>query len=130
MDLQTFQKVERLSREIHSLAEARKNVYNTVHSPNLAGVRSSTRSDPVQKAMQRLYKIDEKISLLTIEKAELSISCLDWLFDPADPVPPEVVRILINRYLTGLSWKDTAHRLKKSESAIKTMIYRYFAAAD
>ena len=130
MDLKTFQTVERIGREIHSLAEARKEVYNTVHSPSMDGVRSSTRSDPVQKAMQRLYKIDEKISLLTIEKAELSISCLDWLFDPADPVPPEVVRILINRYLTGMSWKDTARRLKKSESAIKNRVYRYFAAAD
>lgn len=91
MDLKTFQTVERIGRGIHILAEARKEVYNTVHSPNLAGVRSSIRSDPV---------------------------------------PPEVVRILINRYLTGMSWKDTARRLKKSESAIKNMVYRYFAASD
>ena len=124
MDINTFKTIEHYQKQINDLFEKRKHVYYTVKSPSLSGIRATSPADPTAKAFYRLQAIDNKITDLICKNSEVTIEALNWMYNK--PVPVDVRRILINKYMCGLSWKETARIVESTPAAARVMIYRYF----
>ena len=127
--LETLNECLKCRNQIIDQYEHREYLYNTVHSPSLSGIRIQQYKSPVEKAMERLQKADDRISQLMTIHADLEVAILNWLYDDLhDNKTPEFRRIVICHYLNGMSWKDTALHVLQSgnEGTAKNHIYRYF----
>lgn len=126
MNLEQFRDIERISKQIEGLSERRKEVYNTVHSPQLDGVRATHRSDPTQKAVEKLFAIDSKIADLIEQKAILESMALDWMYSDLNDIPPNIRRIMLLKFFSGSTWDEIGRRLGRKPSACRLALWRYF----
>ena len=129
MDLTTLNRCLKNRKQLDELYEHREHLYNTVHSPSFSDVRIVDKRSPVEKAMERLQKTDDRISQLIIDQADLIEAILEWLYrNPEDDTPEYFKRIIICHYIEGMSWQETTrHVLEHYESdSAKNHVYRYF----
>lgn len=126
MDLKTFQRISENQRILSELYERRKTIYNTVHSPSLSGIKKTTPADPTARAFDKLQAIDDQIAQITIKQADLLEPVLNWMYYSPEPVPVDVARILINRYILRKSWAETGRTVEITPAGCKNRIYRYF----
>ncbi len=124
MEISTFITIYKLQKQIDELSEMKKAVYYAVNSPSLSGIRSTSPADPTAKAFYKLQAIDEKITEAILKRSAAASSALRWMY--TKPVPVTVRRILINRYMMCLSWKDTGRRIGSNPETARIMLYRYF----
>lgn len=114
--------------ELEALEQERQWAYFPVSSPNgreQIGQRGNSVSDPTAAALDKLEKLDVRITKKRDEVAEQLAGILDWL----DTVDDAELRAIIHwHYLQGYDWKKTNLKVYgyRSYQACRKRVMRYF----
>lgn len=126
--LKDLENYKGLLSELEALEQERMWAYFPVSSPNgreQIGQRGNSVSDPTATALDKLEKLDVRITKKRDEVAEQLSAILDWL----DTVDDAELRAIIHwHYLQGLDWKKTNLKVYgyRSYQACRKRVMRYF----
>ena len=128
--------VKKLQNEIDELEQMKLRWYRPVHSPNMDGMpHSTTPGDPTAQAFFKIEMINEKITVIQQQLADIVEEILDWLYtDLSDEIleQSELRRIIICHYIDGMSWETTTRHVLGyyGSDTAKKRVYRYFGLID
>ena len=128
--------VKKLQNEIDELEQMKLRWYRPVHSPNMDGMpHSTTPGDPTAQAVHRIDMINDKITGIQQQLADIVEEILNWLYtDLSDEIleQSELRRIIICHYIDGMSWETTTRHVLGyyGSDTAKKRVYRYFGIID
>lgn len=128
--------VKKLQNEIDELEQMKLRWYRPVHSPNMDGMpHSTTPGDPTAQAMHRIDMINDKITGIQQQLADIVEEILNWLYtDLSDDSleQSELRRIIICHYIDGMSWETTTRHVLGyyGTDSARMRVYRYFNKSD
>ena len=128
--------VKKLQNEIDELEQMKLRWYRPVHSPNMDGMpHSTTPGDPTAQAVHRIDMINDKITGIQQQLADIVEEILNWLYtDLSDEVleESELRRIIICHYIDGMSWETTTRHVLGyyGTDSARMRVYRYFNKSD
>lgn len=128
--------VKKLQNEIDELEQMKLRWYRPVHSPNMDGMpHSTTPGDPTAQAVHRIDMINDKITGIQQQLADIVEEILNWLYtDLSDDSleQSELRRIIICHYIDGMSWETTTRHVLGyyGTDSARMRVYRYFNKSD
>ena len=134
--LSRLRAVKKLQNEIDELEQMKLRWYRPVHSPNMDGMpHGTTPGDPTAQSFFRIEMINEKITVIQQQLADIVEEILDWMYtDLSDDSleQSELRRIIICHYIDGMSWETTTRHVLGyyGSDTAKKRVYRYFGVID
>ena len=124
---------KKLQNEIDELEQMKLRWYRPVHSPNMDGMpHSTTPGDPTAQAVHRIDMINDKITGIQQQLADIVEEILNWLYERYEEVPEGTTlpakydQVQIFAVIAGFSVAGAEGESRHIENGI----HRYFKYPD